>query len=810
MNNKLYKLMNWPEIEEIIYSDGDDPHRILGAHKVGSSCLVQAFFPEAREVLLRVTGRADVEMEMADEAGFFAALVPFKDRMEYRYVVTGADGETAEVYDAYAFAPLINREDTIRFGNGIHYHIFEKLGAHPMVRQGVPGCEFAVWAPDMARVSVVGTFNHWDGRLHQMKQIDRSGIFEIFVPGVAPGDEYQFELKNRQGLLFKRPDPYAFRARDAHADVSVVDQEEPFAWTDDSFLAARKQFKKDETPFSAGEIYLEDFAAWRADRKEGKGRVTWEELTADVLAYVERCGYTAVVLLPVMEHHIANPYEITAHFAVAGTDGEEQGFQLLVNALHEKGVRVLIDWAPVTFPSKDCGLAFYNGKELYEYGGSKGTQPYTGYKLFDFGRRQVVSFLLSNAVYWADRFHVDGFRLPDIAKAIYLDYDRGPGGWTPNVYGGNENLEALEFFRQFSDIMKKRDPGIITITRETACYPQVTEDTQEGGLGITYKINNGWAEDFLKYLENDPIRRSGVHNELTFSLLYCYTERFINALGSDQLPNGLSTLTERMPGDDDAREAGVRLAVSYMYTHPGGKLLYAGAAGILDEGRAPFAAMVAALDRLYNREPALYAADRTDAGFEWINSMASDACMLSFLRKGRKPNEQLVVVANFAGVEQEFTVGVPSDGKYKEIFNSDDKHFGGSGMMNRKTIEAKRRAEDGRLYSIELKLAALSLAVFSFTPYTEEEKKVRAIREQDEIRKEEERAEKLALLKKKREQEQERLLEELRMRYERELAEQEKAIEEKYARIEEERIKKIMEQSTKKGKGRKKTQETGN
>ncbi|MCR4764365.1 MAG: 1,4-alpha-glucan branching enzyme [Lachnospiraceae bacterium] len=798
MNNKLYKLMNWPEIEEIIYSDGDSPHRILGAHKVGSSCLIQTFFPGAEEVSIRAEGRStDVKMEMADEAGFFAALIPYKEKLKYRYIITCADGKKLETADPYVFEPLITREDTIRFGNGLHYHIFEKLGAHYMTRDGVEGCEFAVWAPGVARVSVVGSFNNWDGRLHQMQQIDKSGIFEVFVPGAKPGDEYQFELKTRQGILFNKPDPYAFAARDAHAEVSVVMDEKPFAWTDDAFLASRKQFKKDEAPISAGEIYFEDIAAWRSDQKKDRKRVTYREVAADVLEYVKHCGYSTVILLPVMEHHVANPYEITGYFALSGAGGSPADFQYLVNELHAAGVRVLLDWVPVTFPAKDCSLAGFTGEALYEYGGEQGTQPYTGYKNFDYGRKQVVDFLLSNAVYWVDRFHIDGFRLSDISKAIYLDYDRAPGTWKPNVYGGNENLEALEFFRQFTEIMKKRDAGIVTIVRETACFPQVTAEIGEGGLGFTYKINNGWSEDFLKYMGHDPILRSAAHNELTFSLLYCYTERFLLSLGHDVLPGGTRSLFERLPGDEQAKAAGVRLAISYMYTHPGGKQLYVSAADALESGKEEFVSMISTLDRLYEKEPALHILDRSEAGFEWINCMASEACMLSFLRKGKKSTDNLVVVANFAGVEQSFTVGVPNDGKYKEIYNSDDKKFGGSGVVNHQTIEAKRRAGDGRLYSIELKLGAQSLAVFRYTPYTEQEKKLRAVREQDEIRKEEERAEKLALLKQKKEKEQEKLLEELKKRYERELAEQEKAIEEKYRKIEEERVKKIMAQTTK-------------
>ncbi|MCR5178613.1 MAG: 1,4-alpha-glucan branching enzyme [Lachnospiraceae bacterium] len=790
MNNKLYKLMNWPEIEEIIYSDGDDPHRILGAHKVGGSYLVQAFFPGAGSVKMIIPGRSPVEMEVADEAGYFAALVPYREKFSYVYEITDAEGNTRQTADPYIFAPLITREDTIRFGNGIHYHIFEKLGAHVMERDGVAGTEFAVWAPDVARVSVVGSFNNWDGRLHQMRQIDRSGIFEIFVPGAGEGDEYQFEIKTRRGILLKRPDPYAFKARDTHADVSVIAVDPEYEWTDEEFLLSRKQKNKPHEPFSVGEIFLEDFAVRRSESKKGGG-ASCREIAEDIIEYVRKCGYTSVVLLPVMEHHISNPYEITGYFALAGMDGDVSDFRYLINELHREDVRVFIDWVPVTFPDKDSGLSSYNGAPLYEYGGERGIQPYTGYRIFDFGRKQVTDFLLSNAVYWMERFHVDGFRLPDIAKIIYLDYDRAPGAWMPNIYGGNENLEALEFLRQFTDICKRHDEGIVTITRETACFPRVTAPEDEGGLGFGYKINNGWTEDFLKYMDNDPIRRGGAHNELTFSLLYCYTERFLLSLGHEVLSGGVRSLFDRMPGEDDAKNANIRLAISYMYAHPGGKLLYAGSSGILD-GDGKLAQMITQLEHIYVKKPALYQLDDAEAGFEWINCMASDACMLAFLRKGKKTGDNLVVVANFAGIAQNFTVGVPNDGKYKEIFNSDDRKFGGSGVVNRQTIEARRRASDGRLYSIEVKTGALSLCVFEYTPYTEQEKKIRAVKEQDEIRKEEERAEKLAQLKKKKEKEQEKLLEELKQRYERELEAQEKAIEDKYARIEEERVRKIM------------------
>ncbi len=784
MNNKLYKMMNWPEIEEIIYSDGDDPHRILGAHKVGSSYLIQAFYPDAMSIKVYIeNSKKSYEMELADEAGFYAVLVPYVDKLKYHLLITDADGVETKLYDPYAFGPLMDREDFIKLGSGIHYKIYEKLGAHPMKRNGIEGCEFAVLAPSAARVSVIGDFNNWDGRICQMHRLDPIGVFEIFIPGAKVGDGYQFEIKTRNGLILKRPDPYAVSSKGENGVISVISKVGTIGWTDEKWIAARKNLNLDEDPISICEISLEAFAG------RHEGRSTMEEITGDVLEYVKNHDFNTIELMPVMKHVPGHFYHILDFFALDDIYGSTEDFMKFIDACHAAGIRVILDWVPTFFPKSSCGLSDFDGRSLYEYSDPRiGIHPKSGDLIFDYGRKEVTNFLISNAIYWIDNFHIDGIRTSDISRILYLDYDRKPGEWMPNIYGGNENLEALEFLKQFTSVIHKNYPGTILFTKETACWPHVTEDIDEGGLGFDFKWNNGWTRDFLSYMENDPLFRAGHHDEVTFSLIYSYTERFVLAFTHEDVEKGLEGLYYRMPGDSFQKMANLRLAVSYMMVHPGRKHLYMEPDALTVDQSVFVENMIKDLNELYYKKPALHALDSNDSGFEWINVLASDECMLAFVRKTENDNEMLVVVANMAGVEREFEIGVPADGRYLEVFNSDNTSYGGSGMVNTGRREARRKEMDGRDYSISLNMAPVSLAIFSFTPYTEQEKKIRAIKEEEEIKKEKEKQERLAALKQKQTLEEERLLKELKLKYEKELMEQEKAIEEKYEKIEEERI----------------------
>ncbi len=784
MNNKLYKMMNWPEIEEIIYSDGDDPHRILGAHKVGNSYLIQAFYPDAVSVKVHIeNSKKSYEMELADEAGFYAVIVPFVDKLKYHFVITDSEGEETKVYDPYAFGPLMDREDFIKLGSGIHFKIYEKLGAHLMTRNGIEGCEFAVWAPSAARVSVIGDFNNWDGRICQMHRLDPIGVFEIFIPGAREGDGYQFEIKTRNGIILKRPDPYAGKSKGENGVISVISKLDSINWTDDKWVADRKKLDLDKDPVSICEISLEAFAG----RHEGKS--TMEEITRDVLEYVLNHGFNTIELMPVMKHVPGHFYHILDFFALDDIYGEAQDFMKFVNACHEAGIRVILDWVPTFFPKSSCGLSEFDGRSLYEYADPRiGIHPKSGDLIFDYGRKEVTNFLLSNAIYWIDNFHIDGIRTSDISRILYLDYDRKPGEWIPNIYGGNENLEALEFIKQFTSVLHKNYPGLLLLTKETACWPHVTESIEEGGLGYDFKWNNGWSRDFISYMENDPLFRAGHHDEVTFSLIYSYTERFILAFTHEDIEKGLEGLYYRMPGDSFQKMANLRLAVSFMMVHPGRKHLYMEPDALTVDQSVFVENMIKDLNNLYYQKPALHAFDGNDSGFEWINVLASDECMLAFVRKTDNDNEMLVVIANMAGVEREFEIGVPADGRYLELFNSDNTNYGGKGLLNQGRKEARRKECDGRNYSISIEMAPVSLAIFGYTPYTEQEKKIRAVKEEQEIKKEKEKLERLEALKKKQSLEEEKLLRDLKLKYEKEIMEQEKAIEEKYEKIEEERI----------------------
>lgn len=793
MNTKLYKLMNWPEIEEIIYSDGSDPHRILGAHKVGNNLLVQMFYPDAKEVTLCVDKDDEdtFKMEMADEAGFFAVLIPYLEGIDYHYEVVTKDDKKINLHDAYNFEPFLDREDFIKFNSGIHMDIYEKLGSRPMERNGYVGVNFAVWAPEAARVSVVGDFNGFEGRIHQMRKLDPNGIFEIFIPDVAEGDRYQFEIKNKSGITFRRNDPYALSV--VHTEegcFSVVKALSKYDWEDADFIRSKKNFNKDQDPFSICEISIDKFVnRHRSDK-------TLKELTEEILEYVDGYGFDAISLSPVMEHASDHNYHILNYFAVHEKYGDCAELKFFVNEAHKKDIAVIFEWVPTYFDGDEGGLADFNGKGLYEYQDPrKGYRKNTPDRVFDYGRKEVCNFLISNAMYWIKEYHADGFRLSDISKILYLDYDRNPGEWSPNIYGGNENLEAAAFLRNFTEAVHKYDKSAIIMTKETACYPGVTSSVDSNGLGFDYKWNNGWTKDILTYVQNDPIFRGGHHNDLTNSVLYCYSERFVLSINHEDLYKGLESLYDMMPGDSTQKLGNTRFVLSYMYTYPGKKMLAMDPDALTMDQSIALQNMISDLNTIYYEYPALSVNDTVDTGFEWINNMDAQNCRMSFVRHGKKKDEFLLVVCNMSGVMQELEVGVPQDGKYSEIFTSDKLEYGGSGITNPQLQLANRAACDGRQYSISVKLAPCSVVILSFTPYTDEENKIRKIKEDEEIRKEKEIEKSLAELKAKQDKEEEKLLNELRKRYEKELAQQRKAIEEKYEKIQEEKINAVVASS---------------
>lgn len=731
MTKKLYKMMNWPVIEEIIYSESQDPHATLGPHVQGNGTLIQAFFPGAQKVTLQLTkDMAEKEMELADDDGFFAVWLPVKNVGAYRYIVSYESGSVETMQDAYRHECLITAEDEEKFAMGVHYTVYEKLGAHPLNLDGEDGVYFAVWAPNALRVSTVGDFNHWDGRVHQMRKLP-SGIFEIFIPGVKAGDNYKYEIKLKTGLTYLKADPYGNAAQLRPETASVVADLRNFKWEDKEFIKKRKTFQKENAPISVYELYLGSFLAPKDDEEYANYR----EIADKLIPYVMEMGYTHVELMPVMEHPLDASwgYQVIGYYAPTARYGTPEDFMYFVNELHKAGIGVILDWVPAHFPRDIYGLSSFDGTCLYENPDEqRRSHPHWGTLVFDYGRPEVSNYLIANALFWVEKFHADGIRMDAVASMLYLDYGRNPGEWTANIYGGNENLEAVELIKHLNSMMGKRNPGVLRIAEESTAWPMVTGSLEDGGLGFDLKWNMGWMNDYLDYIKCDPYFRSHHHSELTFSMIYAYSEKFMLVFSHDEAVHGKSSMLGKMPGEREQKFANLRLTYAYMFTHPGRKLLFMGQdIGEFSEwnemrqtewellkypDHKGMAALVKKLNELYTTKPALYEWDDKPEGFAWINSINSTENLLTFLRKTRKKESLLVVAANFSGVEKQVKIGVPYEGSYKEILNTDAEEFGGSGMINKRAKRAVKKEWDDRPYSVSITLAPLSVSILEFRP----------------------------------------------------------------------------------------------
>ena len=737
MNNRLYKLMNWPRIEGIIYSEEDRPHEILGPHIVGKSVLFQTFQPGAGKVSLITEDGKKTEMEMVDEAGYFAALVAGKIPDRYEYEICRGE-ETVLQKDAYRYQTGLSAKDIEKFNAGIHYTIYEKLGAHFMTIDGTEGTFFAVWAPNALRVSVVGDFNHWDGRLHQMTRNPEGGIFEIFIPDVKPGECYKFELKVKGGLTYLKADPYAF-GQQLRPDTASVVRDFQYVWKDGKWMKDREKRQQENAPVSVYEMYLGSFKR----NRETNDYLNYRELAPEIAKYAKEMGYTHVELMPVMEHPLDASwgYQVIGYYAPTARYGTAEDFMFLVDTLHQAGIGVILDWVPAHFPRDTYGLSQFDGTGLYEHADPRqGSHPHWGTLIYNYGRPQVSNYLIANALYWVEKYHVDGIRMDAVASMLYLDYGKQDGQWVANIYGGNENLEAMELLKHLNSVMKKRNPGVLMIAEESTAWPKITSKVEEDGLGFDLKWNMGFMNDFLSYISYDPYFRAHHHNELTFSMVYAYSENFMLVFSHDEVVHGKATLIGKMPGVIEDKFANLRLTYAYMMTHPGKKLLFMGQDiaefkefdetretewGLLSyEPHKGVHQLVKDLNALYKEKPALYAMDTKPEGFEWINCISPEKCMVSFLRKTDKIKETLVVVANFANLEQEFTIGVPYEGKYKEVLNTDAKCYGGLGRVNGQAIFVEEEETDAKPYSFKMTSAPLSVSIFSYVPYTAKEKQM--------------------------------------------------------------------------------------
>lgn len=738
MNSKLYNLMDWPMIEGIVYSDTDAPQKLLGGKLCKEGFLIQAFRPDCVEMSVRVEGvKKTYSMEKVDEAGYFAVLIPSKKVLSYTLLAENVKGKLEEYIDPYIFPDTIDDKELKKFNAGIHESIYKILGSHPMEINGTVGTRFAVWAPNASRVSVVGDFCKWDGRIYQMKKHPESGVFELFIPGVVEGDIYKYEIRKKGGKCVLKADPYAKCSQKRPDNASVVYADIEYMWSDDNWMKNRKDTFTEKTANSIYELHLGSFK--KPNKKDAFYNYT--ELADMVIEYVKNMGYTHVELMPIMEHPLDASwgYQITGYYAPSSRYGTADDFKTFVNKLHAAGIGVILDWVPAHFPKDEAGLASFDAGHLYEYEDPrKANHPEWGTLVFDYGRPEVRNFLIANALMWLREFHVDGLRIDAVASMLYLDYGRKPGEWVANIYGGKENLEAVGFIQQLNKIIKKNYKDVIVIAEESTAWPRVTGDDAEG-LGFDYKWNMGWMNDFLSFMKFDPIYRKAHYNELTFSMIYNYSENFILTLSHDEVVHGKASMLGKMPGDKESLKfANLRAAYGYMFTHPGKKLLFMTSDfGQYDEWNEnseiqwnlldvkkhkEISDYVKALNKLYMSEPALHELDYDVNGFEWINNFSANETILVYLRKAEN-GENLLVVANFTPVvRKKYKIGMPFAGKCKEIFNSDAKEFGGEGNINSKVIKSDESECDGRENSVYITVPPLGISVFRCIPYTEEEK----------------------------------------------------------------------------------------
>lgn len=757
MEKKLYDLMDWAEIEAIVYSEHDHPEKVLGPHKVRGGILVQAFLPDAKTVFVRnqKDGRLH-QMEEADEAGFFAVLMPGRKVQPYDLLAKYGDGSECVFRDPYQYSVSIPQEELSLFAEGKNYGIYQYLGAHPVTvsgcgetamvvpeqaetarrgNTGVKGVFFAVWAPNALRVSVVGNFNQWDGRRNPMCRLGDSGIFSLFVPEVECGEIYKYEIKLNAQKVVLKTDPYGFRSEVRPLNASIVTDLSRYVWKDAEWLEKRAGYDFEKEPMSVYEVHL---GSWKRPETENGyiGFMNYREIAPELAKYVKEMGYTHVELMPVMEHPLDESwgYQVTGYYAVTSRYGTPQDFMYFMDYMHNQGIGVILDWVPAHFPKDENGLARFDGTCLYEHlDPRQGEHPHWGTLIYNYARPQVAEFLIANALFWKDVYHADGIRMDAVASMLYLDYGRGVGQWIPNEFGGHENLQAVEFLEKLSTAFHEKKDGALLIAEESTAWKGVTGDVASGGLGFDLKWNMGWMNDFTSYMKIDPYFRKGSHGSLVFSMEYAYSERYLLAFSHDEVVHGKCSMLMKMPGDMEQKFGNLRTAYGFMMTHPGKKLQFMGQEfgqekewnekGSLqwdeldDSDHKALQKYVRELNLFYQKHPALYESDYKEGGFEWISSQDADHSIIAFMRRDSLSREQLLVVCNFTPVMYEnFKLGVPFEGKYKEIFNSDKEQYGGMGCLNRRQIAAKEVTWDGRGYSITFDMPSFGVCIFQGIP----------------------------------------------------------------------------------------------
>ncbi len=720
------------ELQRIILARHHDPFAVLGRHRTESGDVIRAIIPQAETARI---GEDGPDMQRIPGTDVFECHLEQDSIPEhYRLFWTDKSGRSQSHIDPYTFPPQLADFDLYLFGEGKHWHIYRILGAQPRTVDGVKGILFATWAPNAERISVVGDFNAWDGRRHPMRVRGSSGVWELFIPELEPGTLYKFEIRNRQrGTVFLKTDPYGRQFELRPNTASVVPSDRAYDWHDDDWMEHRANHDWLHEPMSVYEVHL---GSWRRDA-EGNF-LNYRELAEQLVAYVKKQGFSHIELLPITEHPFDGSwgYQTTGYFAPTSRFGTPDDFRYFVDYCHQNGIGVFLDWVPAHFPKDAHGLAYFDGTALYEHEDPRlGEHRDWGTLIYNYGRNEVRNFLIGSALFWLEEFHLDGLRVDAVASMLYLDYSRQPGDWIPNKYGGNENLEAIAFLRELNTVTHQQFPGTLIMAEESTAWPQVTRPTWTGGLGFSMKWNMGWMHDTLAYMSKDPIHRHYHHDQLTFGLLYAFTENFILPFSHDEVVHGKGSMLQKMPGDEWQRFANLRLLYTFMFTYPGKKLLFMGCE--FGQGTEwnynkaldwylleyPFhnglQRLVGDLNQLYRETPALHRYDFEQKGFEWIDCHDAPQSVLSYLR--RSSDEFAVMVFNFTPVpRQNYRIGVPEPGVYREVLNSDSRHYGGSNVGNNAaTAEAKEWM--GRPYSVSLTLPPLAGIVLTREVLKEDE-----------------------------------------------------------------------------------------
>jgi 1,4-alpha-glucan branching enzyme len=691
------------EIDRVIDSDHHDPFVVLGLHFIDEeprAALVRTFQPHAEWVQIVIDGQKRYMYKMRPEGLFEIVLPEMSEPFPYEFEIKYYDNTITRITDPYRFLPQLGDMDRYLFNSGTHYNIYDKLGAHPCAIDGITGTLFRVWAPAARRVSVIGSFNSWDGRVHQMRSLENSGIWELFIPGVTEKALYKFEIRTQHRDLLKKSDPYQFYGELRPKTASIVCSLDNYSWDDAAWLERRSKTKPYDQPVSIYEVHL---GSWRRDPGDPQRFLTYKEVADALVPYVREMGFTHIELMPVMEHPLDESwgYQVTAYYSITSRYGTPEEFMYLVDLCHQNDIGVILDWVPAHFPTDAHSLARFDGTALYEHEDPRqGAHPEWGTLVFNYGRKEVSNFLIANALFWFDQYHIDGLRVDAVASMIYLDYSRKEGEWIPNCYGGKENIDAIEFLRHLNSIVYDHYPNVMMIAEESTSFYGVSKAADLGGLGFGFKWNMGWMNDSLSYISKDPLYRKYHHNALTFSLYYAFSENFILSISHDEVVHGKRSLLAKMPGDLWQQFANLRLFLLYQCCHPGKKLTFMGSEfgqwsewycktsldwhlaeqeGLHNKAQG----FVQAANQMYRNYPALWQVDFSYDGFQWLDFNDIDNCVIGFARFGVDHRDHLVCVFNFTPqVHYNYKVGVPAGVTYQEIFNSDAERFGGSNVLN--------------------------------------------------------------------------------------------------------------------------------